>query len=165
MRKGSVGNIVMKVVIIGVAFFCFLNTGLYLISKYMEKVCTQQVQGIITDISVRTQEETAVDDGIYSRENLTRTFYKYTVDYTVDGKNFSAEESETESSYNKDSAVTVFYNPEKPSVHYVKEIYKSSKSLMNKTSFVAAAFLPIVVMMLSHLGLSRLKRTHKPCAL
>ena len=76
MRKGSVGNIVMKVVIIGVLFFCFLNTGLFFISKYMEKVCTQQVQGIITDISVRTKEETAADNGIYSGENSISTFYR-----------------------------------------------------------------------------------------
>lgn len=162
MRKGSVGNAVIKVVTIGVVFFCILNVGLYLITRYMEKVCTQQVQGIITDFLVRTQEETAIDDGIYSGENYTRTFYKYTVDYEVNGKKFSDEEGETEYRYDKGSPVTVFYNPDKPSVHYVKDIYKSSKSMLNKTSFAAAVFLPIVVMMLSHFGLAKLKKTHKP---
>ncbi len=163
MRKGSVGNIVMKVVIIGVAFFCFLNTGLYLISKYMEKVCTQQVQGIITDISVRTKEETAVDNGIYSGENSIRTFFKYTVDYEVNGKKFSNQEGETEYKYDKGSAVTVFYNPEKPSVHYVKEIYKSSKSLLNKTSFVTVTLLPFVIIILFSNRFAKIKKAYKPC--
>lgn len=158
MRKGSVGNMVMKVVIVGALFFCFLNAGLYFITKYTEKVCTRQVQGIITDFSVCTQEETAVDNGIYSGENSTRTLYKYTVNYKVDGKEFSVEEGETEYKYDKGSALTVFYNPKKPSVHYVKEIYKSSKSLINKTSFVAVTLLPFVIIILSSNRFAKIKK-------
>jgi hypothetical protein len=53
-----------------------------------------------------------------------------------------------ETAVEKSSSVTVFYNPEKPSVHYVKEIYKSSKSLLNKTSFVAVTLLTLVIIIL-----------------
>lgn len=158
MRKGNAGSIVIKVLIIGVIFFGFLNTGLYLISKYTENICTQQVQGIITDFSVRTQEETAVDNGIYSGENYTRTFYKYTVNYEVDGKEFSAEESETESGYSKGSAVTVFYNPEKPAVHYVKEIHKDSSTQLGSTAFIVFTLFPFVIIILSFIGIAKRKK-------
>lgn len=158
MRKCSAGSIVIKVLIIGVIFFCFLNTGLYLITKYTENICTQQVQGIITDFSVRTQEETAVDNGIYSGENYTRTFYKYTVNYEVDGKEFSAEESETESGYSNGSAVTVFYNPENPAVHYVKEIYKDSSTQLGSTAFIVFTLFPFVIIILSFIGIAKRKK-------
>ena len=97
---------------------------MYMRTTQLVARCTQQVTGMISNVKSQRDSDSHT------------TSYKVTVDYKVDGKDYS-NKFKAKKNINTGTEVTVNYNPSDPSEIFIDGLHKSAGSYIRSGGFIA----------------------------